>query len=90
MNVIFMEDNKSNVCYPHQEFPFCVPTSLLTLYVSYLLQNKICVPQDQKISVSSFKDKFPLAAGHYTGTLKFDCNSGKSCFTFDVEFKRGK
>lgn len=61
-----------------------------TCYVLCLLQSKICAPEDQKLDVSSYKNKFRLAAGQYTGKITLDCNSGKSCFDFDLEFKRGK
>ncbi|PNF14027.1 hypothetical protein B7P43_G03565 [Cryptotermes secundus] len=53
-------------------------------------KSKICAPEDQKLDVSSYKNKFRLAAGQYTGKITLDCNSGKSCFDFDLEFKRGK
>lgn len=52
--------------------------------------SKFCAPQDQKFDVSNHKNKFRLAAGQYTGKITLDCNSGKSCYNFDVEFKRGK
>lgn len=51
---------------------------------------KACSQKGEKIDVSSFKDKFRLAAGQYTGTVTLQANSGNSCFKFDIEFKRGK
>ncbi|KDR14704.1 uncharacterized protein LOC110834292 [Zootermopsis nevadensis] len=49
-----------------------------------------CSKEGESLDLSPYKDKFRLAAGQYTGTIGFDCDSGKSCFKFDVEFKRGK
>ncbi|XP_069683230.1 uncharacterized protein [Periplaneta americana] len=53
-------------------------------------KSKMCAPLDEKMDVSKYKDKFRLAAGQYTGTVTLSCDSGESCFKFDVEFKRGK
>jgi hypothetical protein len=78
-----------------QNFPFSFllysrEYQSVTCYVLCLLQSKICAPEDQKFDVSSYKNKFRLAAGQYTGKITLDCNSGKSCYNFDIEFKRGK
>lgn len=54
------------------------------------LQLKVCSAKGDRIDISSYKDKFRLAEGQYTGTVKLDSNSGKGCFKFDVEFRRGK
>jgi hypothetical protein len=58
--------------------------------ISFFFQVKACSQKGEKIDVSSFKDKFRLAAGQYTGTVTLQANSGNSCFKFDIEFKRGK
>jgi hypothetical protein len=50
----------------------------------------LCAKKGESLDISKYKDKFRLAAGQYTGTIKFECDSGKSCFAFDVEFKKGK
>jgi len=63
-------------------------SSLVSLHV--LLQNKVCSQKDDSFDVSKFREKFRLAAGQYTGNMTFSCNSGTSCFLFDIEFKRGK
>jgi hypothetical protein len=51
---------------------------------------KVCSSKGEKIDISSYKDKFRLASGQYTGTITVQCNSGNSCFKFEGEFKRGK
>ncbi|KAJ4447659.1 hypothetical protein ANN_09666 [Periplaneta americana] len=51
---------------------------------------KLCAPPDEKVDVTKYKDKFRLAAGQYSGTITLVCDCGKSCYKFDVEFKRGK
>ena len=56
----------------------------------FFFQVKACTSKGEKIDITSFKDKFRLAAGQYTGTITLQCNSGTSCFKFDGEFKRGK
>jgi len=53
-------------------------------------QVKVCSSKGEKIDISSYKDKFRLASGQYTGTITVQCNSGNSCFKFEGEFKRGK
>ena len=64
--------------------------NLIKLIDFFFLQVKPCSTKGEKIDLSSFKDKFRLAAGQYTGTVTLQCNSGTSCFKFDGEFKRGK
>ncbi|GFG31215.1 hypothetical protein Cfor_06931, partial [Coptotermes formosanus] len=51
---------------------------------------KACASKGEKVDISSYKDKFRLAAGQYSGTITIQANSGSSCFKFDAEFKRGK
>jgi hypothetical protein len=62
----------------------------LLYYIVCLFQNHACAKKDESINISQYKDKFRLAAGQYTGTIKFECDSGNSCFKFDAEFKKGK
>ena len=54
------------------------------------LQFKICSDKGERVDVSSYKDRFRLADGQYTGTLKVESDSGRGCFKFDLEFRRGK
>ena len=50
----------------------------------------MCIPEDTRISVEQYKDKFRLAAGVYTGTVTCKCDSGKTVYKISAEFKRGK
>ena len=50
----------------------------------------MCIPDETKMSVDQYKDKFRLAAGAYTGTVTLKCDCGKSVFKLNAEFKRGK
>jgi hypothetical protein len=45
------------------------------------LQNEIC---DFEIDVSKYKKYFKYVGGPYKGRYWFECNSGKSCYAFDV------
>lgn len=51
---------------------------------------KACSAKGETFDIQSYKDKFRLAAGQYSGTITVQSNTGKSCFKFDVELKRGK
>jgi len=53
------------------------------------LQFKVCTRQGERVDVAPYKDKLRLAEGQITGTLKVESDSGKGCFKFDVEFRRG-
>jgi hypothetical protein len=59
-------------------------------YFVCLLQIKACSAKGESFDIQSYKDKFRLAAGQYSGTITVQTNTGKSCFKFDAEFKRGK
>ncbi|KAJ4447662.1 hypothetical protein ANN_09669 [Periplaneta americana] len=53
-------------------------------------KTRMCVPENGRLNVTSLKDKFNFLSGQYTGKITFTCDCGKSCFDFDVKFKRGK
>ncbi|KAJ9583949.1 hypothetical protein L9F63_021723 [Diploptera punctata] len=52
--------------------------------------DSMCVPEESKMNVEQYKDKFRLAAGIYTGTVTVKCDCGTSAFKVSAEFKRGK
>jgi len=52
------------------------------------LQLKVCSRKGERVDVSSYKDKFRLIEGQYTGTLQVQSDAGKGCFKFDFEFRR--
>jgi len=53
-----------------------------------LLQLKVCSRKGERVDVSSYKDKYRLIEGQYTGTLQVQSDSGRGCLNFDIEFRR--
>ncbi|KAJ4447660.1 hypothetical protein ANN_09667 [Periplaneta americana] len=65
-------------------------TTLMNAFPPFSFQTRMCVPENGRLNVTSLKDKFNFLSGQYTGKITFTCDCGKSCFDFDVKFKRGK
>ncbi|KAJ4433535.1 hypothetical protein ANN_15844 [Periplaneta americana] len=55
-----------------------------------LNKTKLCVPLGENMDVSKYKQQFAMFEGRYNGSFTLDCDCGKSCFKFDVEFGKNK